>query len=236
MKKINVIIPAAGSARRLRPLTNSKPKSLLTINGKSIISHQLDNFPADKIEKVTIILGHMGSKIKEHVDSLSYSFPISYIINSKYENTNCAYSLMQASSELLEGALLINCDLLFKKNNIDRILESDYSNVVNVRKINNYKTDLQKIKVHDDRIIKWSLNLRDANAEIMGPIKISQKAAKEITLYYKSQKTDERLKLHCFSLISNCITKLDFHPIYINDSDWFEIDTIEDLENAESFL
>ena len=37
MKKINVIIPAAGSARRLRPFTNSVPKSLLTINGKSII-------------------------------------------------------------------------------------------------------------------------------------------------------------------------------------------------------
>ena len=235
MKKINVIIPAAGSARRLRPFTNSVPKSLLTINGKSIISHQLENLPRDKIEKVIIILGHMGNKIKEHINSLDISYPISFINNSRYESTNCAYSLMKASSVLSEGALLINCDLLFKKNNIIRILKSDFSNVVNVRNIKDYRTDLQKVKVHDNKLIKWSLNLLDANAEIMGPVRISQKAAKEIIYYYESQKPDVQLRMHCFSLISNCITKINFHPIYVNDNDWFEIDTIEDLNNANVF-
>ena len=42
--------------------------------------------------------------------------------------------------------------------------------------------------------------------------------------------------MHCFSLFSNCIEKIDFYPVFIDDRDWIEIDTIEDLENAESFL
>ena len=74
MKKINVIIPAAGAARRLRPLTNSLPKSLLKINDQSIIAHQLKNLPSDKIEKVIIVLGHMDRKIKKHIYSLDLNF------------------------------------------------------------------------------------------------------------------------------------------------------------------
>ena len=40
--------------------------------------------------------------------------------------------------------------------------------------------------------------------------------------------------MHCFSLISKCINKIIFHSISINDNDWHEIDTIEDLERIRS--
>ncbi|MBJ11468.1 MAG: hypothetical protein CMG62_00085 [Candidatus Marinimicrobia bacterium] len=235
MKKINVIIPAAGAARRLRPLTNSLPKSLLKINDQSIIAHQLKNLPSDKIEKVIIVLGHMDRKIKKHIYSLDLNFPIEYHYNAMYEKTNCAYSLMIAQNELSHGALLINCDLLFKKKNIIRLLESEHYNVATIREIKDYKTDLQKVKIVDTKITKWSLNLESANSEVMGPLKISTLAAKELINLYNLQSYDKQLKMHCFSLISKCINKIIFHSISINDNDWHEIDTIEDLENAKNF-
>ena len=43
-KNSKVIIIAAGPGSRLRPLTNNKPKCLLEIKKKSLLSHQIDVF------------------------------------------------------------------------------------------------------------------------------------------------------------------------------------------------
>ena len=42
MSKIRkAIILAAGEGKRLRPITENKPKCLVEINGKSLLSHQI---------------------------------------------------------------------------------------------------------------------------------------------------------------------------------------------------
>lgn len=43
MKKISVIIPAAGKATRMRPLSNSVSKAMIPVNGKPIISYIIDH-------------------------------------------------------------------------------------------------------------------------------------------------------------------------------------------------
>ena len=186
MKKYNIIIPAAGSARRLKPLTDSLPKSLLKIKNKPIIEHQLDNLPKEHIKKIIVILGFNGDKIKDHIESLDLNYPVKYYYNENYANTNCAYSLIRAKEELLEGFIIMNCDLLFKKENILKLLQSNYLNAVNVRKNDTHATDLQDVVIDNDKIIKWSLNLIDANAEVMGPLKVCAGAAEKVIDYFDS--------------------------------------------------
>jgi len=233
MNKYNIIIPAAGSARRLRPLTDSIPKSLLRINNKPIIEHQLYNLPEEYVKKAIVILGYMGEKIKNHIESLDLKYPVKYYYNENYKNTNCAYSLIKAKQEMSEGSILINCDLLFKKKNIERLFISDYPNAVTVRKNDYHKTDLQDILIYNNKIHKWSIKLIDANAEVMGPLKISKTDSHKVIEYFKSLTVEEQFKMHCFGLFSNCINIIDFHPVFINDGAWVEIDTKNDLEKAE---
>ena len=233
MKKYNIIIPAAGSARRLKPLTDFLPKSLLKIKNKSIIEHQLDNLPIEYIKRIIVILGFNGDKIKDHIKSLDLNYPVKYYYNENYANTNCAYSLIRAKEEMLEGFIIMNCDLLYKKDNILKLLNSDYLNAVNIRKNDKYKTDLQDIFIDNDKIIKWSLDIIDANAEVMGPLKVCADAAEKVIDYFESLSENEKEKMHCFSLFSKLVDIIDYHPVYVDDRTWIEIDTLVDLEKGK---
>ncbi|MHA1431474.1 MAG: sugar phosphate nucleotidyltransferase, partial [Candidatus Freyarchaeota archaeon] len=52
---MRALIPAAGRGTRLRPQTNTKPKSLLRVADKPIIGHILDNLKTTRIKEVIMI-------------------------------------------------------------------------------------------------------------------------------------------------------------------------------------
>ncbi|HDX6626374.1 TPA: NTP transferase domain-containing protein, partial [Escherichia coli] len=60
------IILAAGVGSRLRPMTNSKPKCLVTVAGKPILDYQLNSYRLAGIKDIFIIVGYEGDKIKKH--------------------------------------------------------------------------------------------------------------------------------------------------------------------------
>lgn len=76
-----VAILAGGLATRLRPLTDRKPKSLLTVAGRPFIFHQLELLRGQGVEHVVLCLAHMGEQIRATVEgalapglTVSYSF------------------------------------------------------------------------------------------------------------------------------------------------------------------
>ena len=75
---MRAVIPVAGVGSRLRPHTYSIPKVLLNVAGKPIIGHILDRLVENGITEATIIVGHLGDKIKEYIGS-NYSIRVDYI-------------------------------------------------------------------------------------------------------------------------------------------------------------
>ncbi len=67
------VIPAAGVGTRLRPLTHTAPKALVQVAGKPIIGHILDKLSKAGIRKVVLIIGYMGGKIADYLET-NYSF------------------------------------------------------------------------------------------------------------------------------------------------------------------
>jgi len=59
------MILAAGRGERLRPLTDTVPKSLVEVRGKSLLHRHLERLGAAGIEKVVINLGWLGEKVIE---------------------------------------------------------------------------------------------------------------------------------------------------------------------------
>ena len=207
---------------------------MLEVNGQSIIERQLRNLPKNNIDKVIIIIGHYGEKLKEHISTLNLKLNILFLKNDNYKITNCAYSMMCAS-EFFKDIIIINCDLLFSKQSINRLVDDNSSAAVCLRKNSDYQTDLQQAMVKN-KIVNWSIKLKESNAEIMGPVKLKQKNSLKILNYFNSLPYNEQKKKHCFSLISECIDKIDFSPIYVKDNNWFEIDDYNDYKNAKKLL
>jgi len=64
---MKALIPAAGQGTRLRPHTNTKPKPMVSVAGKQIIGHMLDNLDGS-VDEIIVIVGYMKEKLREFMD------------------------------------------------------------------------------------------------------------------------------------------------------------------------
>jgi NDP-sugar pyrophosphorylase family protein len=62
-----VAILAGGQATRLRPMTETVPKSLLELNGEPFVAHQLRLLRSRGIPRVVLCVGHLGEMIRRSI-------------------------------------------------------------------------------------------------------------------------------------------------------------------------
>jgi NDP-sugar pyrophosphorylase family protein len=74
-----VAILAGGLATRLRPLTETIPKSLIPISGEPFIAHQLRLLRSRGIQRVVLCVGYLGEMIRHYVaDGESFGLSVDY--------------------------------------------------------------------------------------------------------------------------------------------------------------
>jgi N-acetyl-alpha-D-muramate 1-phosphate uridylyltransferase len=74
-----IAILAGGLATRLRPITETIPKALITLNGEPFIAHQLRLLYKNKFRKVVICVSYLGEQIVAYVgDGTRFGLEVSY--------------------------------------------------------------------------------------------------------------------------------------------------------------
>jgi CTP:molybdopterin cytidylyltransferase MocA len=71
---VQAVVIAAGEGRRLRPLTERWPKPILPIDGKPVIVTLLRELETAGIERVTVVVGHLGEQVRRLLDGLDLRF------------------------------------------------------------------------------------------------------------------------------------------------------------------
>jgi NDP-sugar pyrophosphorylase family protein len=66
---MKVVILAGGEGKRLRPLTDSVPKPLVRVNGKTIIDHQIDLFLKLGVTEFVVLGGYKNDELQKHFSS-----------------------------------------------------------------------------------------------------------------------------------------------------------------------
>ena len=62
-----VAILAGGLATRLRPITQTIPKSMVEVAGEPFVAHQLRQLKREGVERVVFCIGHLGEQIRDFV-------------------------------------------------------------------------------------------------------------------------------------------------------------------------
>ena len=65
--KLWAVVPVAGSGKRLRPHTYTHPKPLLQVAGQPIMGHIVDQLVPLGIQRIVLVVGHMGERIVDYV-------------------------------------------------------------------------------------------------------------------------------------------------------------------------
>lgn len=64
---MRAIIPVAGIGTRMRPHTHTQPKVLLQVADKPMLDHIIDSLVEAGVDGLTLIIGHLGDRIEDHV-------------------------------------------------------------------------------------------------------------------------------------------------------------------------
>ena len=107
------VILAAGMAKRLRPLTDTKPKCLLEVGGKTLLQRTVDAMATAGINEFVVVTGYRGNMIRDFLTIHYPQFTIRFLDNVDYANNNNIYSLWMAG-QIVRGQafLLMDSDIL----------------------------------------------------------------------------------------------------------------------------
>jgi glucose-1-phosphate thymidylyltransferase len=123
---MQAIIPVAGAGTRLRPLTYTQPKVLISVAGKPILSYIIENLLENGVTDFVFVIGYLGEKIKEYVEK---HFPD---INARFvtqdERSGLGHAIWVAKDEInMEEPLIIQLGDTILDADIQAILSGEYS-------------------------------------------------------------------------------------------------------------
>ena len=138
------VILAAGMAKRLRPLTDTKPKCLLPVAGRTLLERTVDAMHQAGITEFVVVTGYRADMIR---DFLSFHFPHStfhYLHNADYAHNNNIYSLWMAG-QVVRGRefLLMDSDILCDPAAVVRIAQEPVSALA----VNRHELGEEEMKV-----------------------------------------------------------------------------------------
>lgn len=148
---MKALILAAGYGRRLQPITNSIPKSMVTVDGTPLLVNALNNLTACGIDRIGIVVGHMADYIRSNIGNSWNGVPITYFENARYLETNNVVSLYQAADFCDSDMLMLECDIFYRKELIEQLLKGQGECSILVSPFDPQTMDGTVIEVEGDR-------------------------------------------------------------------------------------
>lgn len=117
---MNIIIPMAGMGKRMRPHTLTTPKPLISIAGKPMVQHIVEDIVAtsnEKVEEIAFVINPaFGEDVEAHLLAVAESLGAKGKIAYQVKPLGTAHAIL-AAAETLNGPVFIAfSDTLFKAN------------------------------------------------------------------------------------------------------------------------
>lgn len=173
IKSTTVVILAAGSGTRLKPLTSKNPKPLLKFCDEELLKRNLRILSSAGFNEFKIVVGYMSNVIKSSIINLDLN--IQLIENKNFENDKNLLSLFLGIQEINEQCLILEGDVVFSEDIMNKLLigismnksiwftsgNFTSSQVGGIIKSDKHKriVDMKIVKSYDDKYRNYSKNL-----------------------------------------------------------------------------
>lgn len=244
---VKVVVLAAGMGTRLRPLTDSVPKCLTPLMGKSLLARQLEIYAVEGLTDTSLVVGYRAEKLSG-LGSRQYT-------NEKFESTNMVESLM-AGRELFDSrstVLMVYGDIVFERLVVQSALSSPHAVAVVVDRdwrrlwevrMDDPLSDAETLKIRADgrlaEVGRKPTSYADIEGQYIGMVAFRPTVHRQVLAVYDSigphDTVDGKPKtsMYMTSFVQRLIDAgLDVGPAFINGG-WLEVDSVEDLSRYEA--
>ena len=231
---MKAIILASGVGKRLRPLTDRYPKSLLRVGGRALIDYQLEALAKHGICDIVITTGHLGKNLEEYVRKTS-AIPIQFVHNPEYERTNYIYSLWLTKGLVDEDIILLHGDLIFDSVLIKKLLEARGNRVLVNRDVLSPEKDFKAL-IKRGRVIRIGVDLSGPGTFFCAPLYRFSKADFLLWLdRIEDFVVQGRVNCYAEDAFNEISDDMLLGPLYFKEF-CMEIDTKADLEKTRRYL
>jgi choline kinase len=233
---MKALLLAAGRGRRLSPITDRCPKSMIPVNGKPILVKQMENLMENGISDIIVIAGYRADII---LSNIVPAYPnVRVVINEDYSSTNNMYSAFLARNLIRrEAFIMMNSDVYFDATVIRTLLSDKAGNSI-VTDRSRYLGESMKVIEEHGRLVKIGKDIseQEASGVSIDVYKFSPEGNE--AFFHKCQEYIElkkELNLWTEVAINDIFTDIPFAACPLNGR-WVEIDTHGDLREAENLF
>jgi len=230
---------AAGQATRLRPLTDDCPKCLLPVGQETILARAIRILASRDIKQFTVVDGFRGDLIRQALTATFGDLDFTFVCNEDFTTTNNAWSLMLAFEAGIadEPVFLLDSDIVFEPEVIDRILAGGISNRLGLRTTGEVGDEEMKVRLDPaGRVADLSKEMAPSVAagESVGLEVFSAPTVKALAgILNRRMKVENRInEYYEASFVELIQTGHEILPVDLAGLPCMEIDTLEDLTAA----
>ncbi|WP_288131268.1 phosphocholine cytidylyltransferase family protein [Microbulbifer sp.] len=243
-KMETVIVLAAGLGSRLEHNTDDKPKSLVEVNGTPMLYRLLAQLAECNISEIVIVVGYLAEILQNFVSKNFPDLNVRFVQNKEYAKTGSVYSLKLALDAISQGStVIVEADVVFKHGLVQHFIEAARNSKKSTTMLARYRYDLSGTfaLVSEGTISSWDhesvrqddypleRSLKTVNVSYLQPGHDIVLLKEAINTVCNDQGLNSPLEYAMQLSISN---GLEFTPSYVENGQWYEIDSPNDLEYA----
>lgn len=125
------VVPAAGEGTRLRPLTEDRPKGLVDVAGRPLLSHVFETLLDSGVRELVVVVGYRAGAIVEHFGDSFGGVPITYV--HQREQLGLGHAILRTAPVVDEPFVVLNGDnvvagdlcepiAVYRRDDVDAVL------------------------------------------------------------------------------------------------------------------
>jgi len=233
------VILLAGAGSRLGMYTESTPKCMVQVAGEPLLLRLLNQLDKLSTEEAILVIGFKADIIRDVVGNSFGNLTITYVENKEWETTNNVVSLALATDTLGKNFLLLEGDLFFADGVLDRLLGHNQTAVDSFR---DGMDGTVVTRASDNSVEKFYLKTTPNRPEDISKLykTVNAYSFSFDSFFDKVQPRLNRLlrkgerNVYYEQAIADAVDDggLTLKCVKFDESEWCEIDTAEDLQQA----
>lgn len=233
---MKAIIFAAGIGKRLQGVTQGRPKCLVEIGGRTLLSRHVEYLGQLGVRQVVLVVGFAQDHIRKALAGDPFAQDIRWVVNEQFARGSIT-SLWAARSEMDDDVVLMDADVLYAPTILARLLHSPIPTALLMDDSVKQESEECMIAAKGGRVLTLSKSLPstyDEAGEGVGFLKVQKQDIPALLQSVQAHVEAGRLDMEYEDALKGFFDEVRVGYEKIGGIPWIEIDFPEDIDKASS--
>ncbi len=227
---------AAGVGKRLQGVTQGRPKCLVDIGGRTLLSRHVEYLGRLGVCQVVLVVGYAQDYIRQAMAADPFAHEIRWVVNEQFTRGSIT-SLWAARSEMDDDMVLMDADVLYAPSILARLVHSSFPTALLMDETVKQESEECMIAAKTGRVLTLSKTLPSAYDEAgegVGFLKVQRQDIPALLQSVRAYVEAGALDMEYEDALKGFFEKVPVGYEKIGGLPWIEIDFPEDIDRAAS--